>query len=51
MPRDPFDGQPLKMKRIGQGAVVYSIGPDMVDNGGVPFDWQKQTGDIIFTAP
>jgi hypothetical protein len=51
VPRDPFDGQAMKFKRSGQGAVVYSVGPDMIDNGGAPFDSKKKTGDITFTVP
>ena len=35
-PLDPFDGKPMKMKRTEHGLIVYSIGPDMVDNGGAP---------------
>ena len=51
VPRDPFDGQAMRMKRIGQGGVVYSIGPDMVDNGGAPDDRNNNTGDITFKVP
>jgi hypothetical protein len=51
VPRDPFDGQAMKFKRTEQGAVVYGIGPDMIDNGGAPFDREKKTGDITFTVP
>jgi hypothetical protein len=51
VPCDPIDSQPLKFKRTAQGAVVYSIGPDMTDNGGAPFDREKKTGDISFTVP
>jgi len=51
LPRDPFDGQAMKSKRTEQGTVVYSIGPDMTDNGGAPFDREKKTGDITFTVP
>lgn len=32
---DPYDGQPLRLKRTPNGFIVYSIGVDMVDNGGV----------------
>jgi hypothetical protein len=51
VPRDPFDGQAMKFKRTEQGAVVYSVGPDMTDNSGAPFDREKKTGDITFTVP
>jgi hypothetical protein len=35
VPRDPFDGKEMKLKSDDQGIVVYSIGPNMVDDGGV----------------
>ena len=28
--------------------IVYSIGPDMIDDGGTPFDRDKKTGDVTF---
>ena len=31
---DPFSGQPLKLARRGTTLVIYSIGPDLKDNGG-----------------
>jgi hypothetical protein len=34
MPRDPYDGQPLRYKAAGGGVLIYSIGPDRIDNGG-----------------
>jgi hypothetical protein len=49
VPTDPFDGKPLKWKRAdGGGLVLYSIGPDMTDDGGKPFDDKSQTGDFTF---
>ena len=50
VPRDPFDGKPLRMKETEGKLVVYSIGPDAIDNSGAPFDRQKKTGDIPFTV-
>jgi hypothetical protein len=50
VPHDPYGGQPIKFKRTEHGVTVYSIGPDMTDNGGAPFDRQEQTGDITFTV-
>jgi len=35
IPKDPYDGQPLRFKRTPTGLVVYSLGPDKTDNGGV----------------
>ena len=34
VPKDPFDGQPLRFKRTPTGIVVYSVGYDKIDNGG-----------------
>jgi len=48
IPPDPFDGKPLRMV-IRDGAVVfYSIGSDMKDEGGAPWDNQKKSGDFTF---
>ncbi|NJL71102.1 MAG: hypothetical protein HC888_05520 [Candidatus Competibacteraceae bacterium] len=35
VPLDPFDGQPLRYRRVGEGFVVYSVGKNLVDDGGV----------------
>jgi hypothetical protein len=40
VPRDPYDFRPLRLKRRPDGLVIYTIGPDKTDNGGV-FDRQK----------
>jgi hypothetical protein len=34
LPVDPFSGLPLKLARKGTTLVIYSIGPDLKDNGG-----------------
>jgi hypothetical protein len=34
IPLDPFDGQPLRYKRLEVGAVVYSVGRNLRDDGG-----------------
>ncbi len=34
VPLDPFDGRPLRYKRLPDGVLVYSIGPDEQDDGG-----------------
>jgi hypothetical protein len=47
---DPFDGKALRLKAAPTGIVIYSIGPDLVDDGGKPFDNKTKTGDIGFTA-
>jgi hypothetical protein len=35
VPQDPVDGAPLRYHSLSPGFVVYSVGPDGVDNGGV----------------
>lgn len=34
VPQDPFDGHPLRFKKLASGYAVYSVGPDGVDDGG-----------------
>jgi hypothetical protein len=49
--RDPFDGQPLRFKRLESGYMVYSIGPDAVDDSGKerpPKPKEKETWDTTF---
>ena len=35
VPTDPFDGKELRYKKLDTGFVVYSIGEDLRDNGGI----------------
>ncbi len=35
IPKDPFDGQPLRYKRLEVGYAVYSVGADQKDDGAV----------------
>jgi hypothetical protein len=48
VPLDPFDGQPLRMKRSGKDLVLYSIGPDLRDDGGTELDPKTLEGDLVF---
>jgi hypothetical protein len=34
VPADLFDGQPLRYRRLADGVVIYSVGPDGTDYGG-----------------
>jgi hypothetical protein len=43
IPRDPFDGQPLKYARRADGVTVYSIGQDGQDDGGIIIDGANPT--------
>ncbi len=42
LPTDPYNGDPLKYRRLKDGVVIYSVGPDGKDDGG-KLDRQKLT--------
>lgn len=50
VPLDPFDGRPLRYKRLPAGFVVYSIGADGRDNDGLerPFKGNVKQFDETF---
>jgi len=52
LPRDLFDDQPLRFKPLTNGWVVYSIGPDGLDSGGLErTNLYTQTNyDVTFTV-
>ena len=45
---DPFDGKPLRYRKQSSGYVLYSIGPDLKDNGGRPMTGSR--GDMVFSV-
>ena len=47
-PMDPFDGRPLRYRKQGAGYVLYSIGPDLKDDGGKRMNGRG--GDMVFTV-
>jgi len=54
IPLDRFGAGPLKYRRVGDGAIIYSVGPDGVDDGGRELNPQgirfhKKHNDITFT--
>ncbi|MEO6181502.1 MAG: hypothetical protein ABIP71_00020, partial [Verrucomicrobiota bacterium] len=54
-PDYPFDGKPLRYKRLEKGYVIYSIGPDTQDNGGLEKPSSQKPSDqtaydITFTV-
>ena len=54
IPVDPFDGQPLRYKKLDKGYVIYSVGENGIDDGGIKQDFAKSWQldlDIIFTVP
>ena len=50
VPTDPFDGEPLRYRQFAGGYKVYSVGRDLVDDGGAtpaeqrPPDWVFRVG-------
>lgn len=49
IPTDPFDGKPIRMVKKNNQWIIYSVGPNGVDDGGVELNQRKETGDVIFT--
>jgi hypothetical protein len=48
---DPFDGRPLRLKAVENGLILYSVGADRADNGGVQkvrTSIEKDGEDILF---
>jgi hypothetical protein len=53
IPTDPFDEQPIHYRKLAKGYVVYSVGPDFIDDGGgeKPFgSGETDHCDITFTV-
>jgi len=48
VPRDPFDGAPLRYRKLAPGFVVYSVGEDEKDDGGRQSEGYGGPGDIAF---
>ncbi len=50
MPEDPFSGDPFEYELTEWGYVLYSVGPDMQDDGGSPLGggvFADRMGDIL----
>ena len=50
VPQDPFDGEPLRYKRLEVGYVVYSVGPNEADDGGNGRMVEGEDYDVTFTV-
>jgi hypothetical protein len=50
VPEDPYTGQALKYKVDEDGYAVYSVGPDLTDDGGddVQKAGQRHPPDFVF---
>lgn len=46
--QDPFTGGPFKILRRQGGLLIYSVGPDGVDDQGAPYDNDSMTGDLAW---
>jgi len=52
MPEDPFSGKPLVYRAQGTNWLLYSVGPDGVDDGGKPIGrGLAGKGDLFFDSP
>ena len=54
VPIDPFDGGPLRVSFVNDDAMIYSVGPDGVDDEGrkvVDSAHSEAKGDIVFRIP
>lgn len=51
-PIDPFNSLPLIYERIDDGYLIYSIGPDLIDDS-AKIEWKKgkEKGDIVYRYP
>ncbi|HUS80068.1 MAG TPA: hypothetical protein VM283_02300 [Armatimonadota bacterium] len=54
IPEDVFAGRPFHYRRQGEGFVLWSIGPDLEDDGGIPpkprSDLERDEADIVWTC-
>jgi hypothetical protein len=50
LPQDPFCGEPYCYRREGDGFLLYSVGDNGVDDGGLPLQGGKGglTGDVLW---
>ena len=45
---DPFSGKPFHYRREGNGSIVYSVGPNGVDDGGIEDPEDRNAKDIVW---
>lgn len=50
LPVDPFTGEPYHYVRHGDDFLLYSVGPDLADDGGVPPQKDKRQGLRRYTS-
>jgi hypothetical protein len=49
VPVDPFDEKPIRYLKDGDRVLVYSVGPNVEDDGGRAGDDRYEPLDIVFT--
>ena len=45
---DPYTGNPLVYRPEPNGFLLYSVGPDLTDDGGLEYDSKEKKGDIVW---
>lgn len=45
---DPFTGGKLRLRKYKSGIIIYSIGPDLIDDQGAPWDKSDRKGDLTW---
>ena len=48
VPIDPYSGKPLVYKVAGDDFILYSVGQDFADSGGLRSYWGRDGGDQVF---
>lgn len=51
LPTDPFSNNPLIYRPTGTNWLLYSLGPDRVDDGGKPMDKTISSDDLVIFSP
>ncbi len=48
VPIDPYSGNPLVYRMVGDDFILYSVGQDFTDSGGLRSHWGREGGDQVF---
>lgn len=48
LPADPFSGKDYVYRKEGKGFIVYSLGSNMTDDGGVEDPKAREAGDVVW---
>ena len=51
VPEDPFSGKDFSYKRRGDGFLLYSIGPNLKDDGGAEVERDRRFGSRLEDEP